>query len=464
MRREITLTIAFILVLNTVTSFAISEKNINKSIFENEENSSKIGFFQVENRSGVWMFIDPDGKPFFSSGVCGVTAKGFYAPDIGCYPYYENIIDIYGDEYNWANVTYERLTSWGFNTVAGGDDFILAKKIPYTIQLGLSNMNMTERTIPDYFSDEWYEQVEMICKEKVEPLANDTQLIGYFLANEIRWGGEFQDYGDMFRDFLLKSWDSPGKQFLVEFLREKYNGDIKAFNRAWLTFFKSFDDIYNVSYLGLFPRTIKSREDRADFTFAVAEHFFKTCHDTIRKYDKNHLLLGVRFLAYGVPREVVKACAMYNDVISVNQYPTPYINKIFLPFLEVFFNFVSTKDSLQEYYDIAEKPIMNSEIHFRALDSGLPNTIPSPVLMPVYLSQIGRSLNFYNMMIKFVEKPYSVGYHWYTHMDEPKTGRANDGENSNIGLVNVNDRPYYLLISTMKEVNAVAKSKVDNAI
>ena len=293
------------------------------------------------------MFIDPNGDPFFSSGVCGVTAKGYYAPDLGYYPYYENIMELYGDEETWANVTYDRLISWGFNTAAGGDEYILDKGIPYTVQLGLSSMNWTNRVMPDYFSEEWYERVERICKEKVEPLANDTQLIGYFLANELRWGAEFQDYGDVFRVYLKKPWYSPAKQFLVGFLRNRYDGDINAFNKAWFTLFRSFDDIYNISFLGIFPKTPKSKVDRADFTYAVAEHFYKTCHDTIRKYDKNHLLLGSRFLAYGVPREVVKACGLYNDVISVNQYPTLLINQLLLPYLEIIFNFVSTKDSLK---------------------------------------------------------------------------------------------------------------------
>lgn len=456
MRKTVVLIIGFILIINIAATLAISEKNNNLTL-KDEKITGKTGFFTVEKKDDRWRFIDPNGEPFFSSGVCHVSAQGWFAPDLGYSPYYRNIIDLYGDEETWANVTHDRLVSWGFNTVAGGDEYILDTGFPYTVQLGLAHCNWTVRDIPDYFSEEWIEQVDQKCKEIVEPLANDTQLIGYFLANELRWGPELQDYGDVFRVYLKKPWDSSGKQFLVEFLKNKYNGDIKAFNRAWLTGFKSFDDLYNVTYLGIFPRTTKSRIDRANFTYAVAEQFFKTCHETIRKYDNNHLLLGARFLSYGVPREVVRACALYNDVISANQYPTLNINKLFLPFLEIFFNFVSARDSLQEYNDITGKPVINSEIHFRALDSGLPNTVPSPLLMPVYLTQWSRANNFYKMMIKFIEKPYAIGYHWYTYMDEPRTGRAGDGENSNIGIVNVKDKPYEILANKMKEINNLAR-------
>ena len=45
--------------------------------------------------------------------------------------------------------------------------------------------------------------------------------------------------------------------------------------------------------------------------------------------------------------------------------------------------------------------------------------------------------------------PAMVGAHWFQYMDEPATGRS-DGENYNIGLVDVTDRPYEELVSGLK--------------
>ncbi|MCL5746452.1 MAG: agarase, partial [Acidobacteria bacterium] len=54
--------------------------------------------------------------------------------------------------------------------------------------------------------------------------------------------------------------------------------------------------------------------------------------------------------------------------------------------------------------------------------------------------------------------PALIGAHWFEWVDEPATGRF-DGENFNIGLVDVTDRPYAGLVEglvqTHKSLRAV---------
>lgn len=45
--------------------------------------------------------------------------------------------------------------------------------------------------------------------------------------------------------------------------------------------------------------------------------------------------------------------------------------------------------------------------------------------------------------------PELIGVHWFEWADEPNTGR-NDGENYNIGMVDVTDRPYAELVEALK--------------
>jgi len=45
--------------------------------------------------------------------------------------------------------------------------------------------------------------------------------------------------------------------------------------------------------------------------------------------------------------------------------------------------------------------------------------------------------------------PEMIGTHWFQWADQPCTGRF-DGENYNIGLVDVTDRPYTELIDALK--------------
>ena len=48
--------------------------------------------------------------------------------------------------------------------------------------------------------------------------------------------------------------------------------------------------------------------------------------------------------------------------------------------------------------------------------------------------------------------PCCVGAHWFQHVDQPVLGRF-DGENYNIGFVDVTDRPYPELTAAAREVN-----------
>jgi hypothetical protein len=48
--------------------------------------------------------------------------------------------------------------------------------------------------------------------------------------------------------------------------------------------------------------------------------------------------------------------------------------------------------------------------------------------------------------------PAMIGAHWFQYVDEPSTGRM-DGENYNIGFVDVTDRPYLELIEAVKSTN-----------
>jgi len=255
-------------------------------------------------------------------------------------------------------------------------------------------------------------------------------------------------------------YDCLGKIRLIQFLKDRYDEDISNFNSAWRTNFDSFEEILYQKRLGIWPYTKEAREDHNDFLYIVAEQFFKTCYEKVRRYDTNHLILGSRFSSFVTPRKVVEACKDYVDVVSVNHYPP---NPLILPIqfiMQEILDFINPTDFLQEYYDVTNKPVLISEFYFRAMDSGLPNTKPYRVLMPVLLNQKQRTKCFEIQTLGFIKKPYIVGYHWFGYTDQPKTGRF-DGENSNNGLVNVNDEPYTLLVNKMKEVNNYAHSIVE---
>jgi hypothetical protein len=54
----------------------------------------------------------------------------------------------------------------------------------------------------------------------------------------------------------------------------------------------------------------------------------------------------------------------------------------------------------------------------------------------------------------FARCPYIVGTHWFQYYDEPKGGRP-DGEDYNMGLVDIYDRPYEEVVASFQSTNSL---------
>ncbi|MGR5142940.1 agarase [Photobacterium sp. DNB23_23_1] len=53
-----------------------------------------------------------------------------------------------------------------------------------------------------------------------------------------------------------------------------------------------------------------------------------------------------------------------------------------------------------------------------------------------------------------IDNPYFVGCHYFQYIDSPITGRSFDGENYNIGFVSVTDVPYNGMVNSAKTINS----------
>ena len=81
-------------------------------------------------------------------------------------------------------------------------------------------------------------------------------------------------------------------------------------------------------------------------------------------------------------------------------------------------------------------PVMVGEWHFGALDVGLPG---SGIGHLKNQTERGKAYRIY--LEDAAADPYCVGVHWFTLYDESALGRF-DGENWNIGFLDVCNRPY----------------------
>jgi hypothetical protein len=75
----------------------------------------------------------------------------------------------------------------------------------------------------------------------------------------------------------------------------------------------------------------------------------------------------------------------------------------------------------------------------------------SPGLVPT-MNQAERAAGYSYYMEQSAAYPAVVGAFWFQWLDEPVTGRR-DGENYNIGFVDVTDQPYPEMVAAAKLTN-----------
>lgn len=388
------------------------------------------GYFRVEPRNGVWWFIDPGGNPMLSIGVDHISYEADKIQGTQDCPYAVALDKIYPDRNTWGLMTLARIRMWDFNTIGAWSDLALFNRdVPYTVILDIdlrAGADWWRGRPADVFDSKFDAAAREVAEKSCAPRRNDPNLIGYFSDNELRWGPDWRGKETMLEMYLKLPEGSAGRRAAVEFLRHEYANDLARLNLAWGTNSSSFDGLEA-------PGTTDAyKQDSELFLERVAARYFSVCAEAIHNADPNHLYLGARFA--GRVSDAVLKGARAADVVSVNIYdfdPRPLV---------------------EHMYQIAQKPVLITEFAFRAEDSGLPNTRGAGPKVP---DQRARAKAYADYVTRLETLPEAVGYHWFEWVDEPKEGRF-DGENSNYGLVDINDKPYGEFVEAVKQANQAA--------
>jgi hypothetical protein len=99
---------------------------------------------------------------------------------------------------------------------------------------------------------------------------------------------------------------------------------------------------------------------------------------------------------------------------------------------------------IKRIYKITGLPMVIGEFHF-----GVPGRGLAPGLAQTS-SQSERAVAYRYYVENAAAYPAIIGTHWFQWIDQPSTGRY-DGENYNIGFVDVTDQPYRELINASRE-------------
>ncbi len=372
------------------------------------------GFFRVEQIEGKWWFIDPDGHFFFSSGSNCMWAGNDDARIEGRESYFAqlppanlatalpgyraqssfrawNQLRRFGTESDtkWIDLAIRRMEDWGLNTVGNWSDPRLwdAHKKAYIVFLRGWGTETGYMGMPDVYSPDWAQKVDEAAASQCAPRKDDPYLLGYFIGNEPPW---------------------PGRESLVvDMILE---GPESAIQREAKTFLAQGD----------------TPDRRKEFIYRAFARYIEVINAAVHKYDPNHLNLGLRFgRVEETPDEVIKLSRSF-DVFSFNAY-----------------TFAIDPKALERAYQISGRPILIGEFHFgvpgRGLGAGLVQT----------RDQVERGVAYRYYVEQAAAFPAFIGTGWFQWVDEPSTGRS-DGENYNIGFVDVTDRPYRELVDAVK--------------
>jgi hypothetical protein len=419
------------------------------------------GMFRVQKHGRKWWLVDPAGRLFWSHGIDCVRAtnatpitdreryfralpepgsplafygEGAWAPH-GYYqthsPYrtYDftraNLRRKYGEDFEqvFADTTHRRFESWAINTIANWSDaqIYLSRLTPYAATISFDSKKLEgSEGYWGKFHDVFDADFETRLRQRLEPekglTAGDPWCIGYFVHNELAWG----DDTSLALATLISPANQAAKIAFVDDLVAKYE-TIEDLNQAWGTSHASWEALLQSRTA---PDKAKARPDLEAFYTRTAERYFSTIRRELKRIAPEQLYLGCRFA--WVNDRAARAATKFCDVVSYNRYS------------------YSVEDT--RLPDGIDMPVIIGEFHFGALDRGMFHTG-----LRRTESQQDRADKYAVYVRGALRNPYLVGTHWFQYVDQATTGRG-DGENYQIGFVDICDRPYPEIVAAARDV------------
>ncbi len=421
------------------------------------------GFFRTEKVDGKWWMVDPEGYLFWTAGLncvssdgvsTGITQRenyfsslpkkeeklgqfyiesnfathGFYADKLpyNTFNFYKsNLYRKYGD--NWLStfqdLVHKRIKSWGMNTIGFMSDFGATRqsRTPYVGSIWINNTPKIKGSkgywgpMHDVFDVNFRKAVKESIHSQKEG-ANDPWCIGYFVDNELSWGL----LGSLSVGALKSPATQPAKIEFVNDLKKKY-ANIEELNKTWKSTYKSWEEMLEST---VEPNQEFAKNDLVTFYKKIVNTYFKIINEELKAIAPNQNYLGCRF-AWANNDVVLSTASNYLDIMSFNKYEYS-VEDVSLPVG-------------------VDKPIMIGEFHFGSLDRG---SFHAGVKKAKNQAERGKMYKDY--IQGALRNSNIVGAHWFQYIDEPITGRF-DGENYNVGFVDVCDNPFEEVIEKVRE-------------
>ncbi|WP_432855095.1 agarase [Amycolatopsis sp. CA-161197] len=357
------------------------------------------GFFRAQQVGDRWWLITPGGHGFISVGLNHLEETDLQ------YPHNAEVYrERYGTREKWlAEAALPDLREWGFNTLGWTQQWVTGRAegrvdwdvpidlghslgwsggevrgagMPYVQQLRVAPIEdwNGNPVFPDVFSDKFAEHCDYLARQYCFGAAQDPNLIGYFLTDIPAW---------------LRH--STGKHF----------GEL--------------DDV-------------PGSAAHEDLLYKIADQYYKTVVEAIRRYDPNHLVLGDRYNGNkGIPPAVLHAAADHVDVLSIQYFcGTDQAS------------FDQMRDDLAAWSAQAGKPVLIADI------GNMAPTDLNPHRYNGLADQRARGENYVDSLATVLGEPWFVGWHWCGYLENLSRGW---------GLKSPYDEPYEDMTTRVAEFN-----------
>ncbi len=376
----------------------------------------------------AWL-VEPGGGRFYSLGVNTVNGGQEHPEGNG---YYWK--DFYAGMDEWAQDVERRLAGWGFNTRGGWSDPTTVMNMPLIPEIDLGR-NARLHWFDPFAPDALAQTVET-ARRVTEKYRENPEVMGYFTDNEVGWWN-----APLFSWYLSNEWAIYTKQVLWRLLFEQYQG---RWERLCADFVPgegmgSFEDLKKGgARLKLRPGGHGIKVVAA-FTRVCAGRYYELARAALREVDPDRLVMGDRLPLY-YNQDAVLAARGRVDVLSTN------------------YNVDEADGWVAPYYfeglaRLIDAPVLITEYFFAAEENRSGNKNNGHLMHVATQDQRARGASA--AQANFAAFPNVVGAHWFQYADEPTGGRC-DGEDFNMGLVDIENRPYKRLVAAMGAVNATA--------
>jgi hypothetical protein len=408
------------------------------------------GFFHVERIDGRDWAVDPDGRPTVLAGVDWVWPSGFFCEELGYSPYGRFVETNYPSREAWADETAERLHAWGFNMLGSGcDDALLAPRgFIHTAMLNLGyrlahdpdktkaiapGLNRPGTAFPNVFHPDFEAACDRAAAAAAAKYRDDPLLLGYFLDNELSWGGISRNRDEgMFDAAMSHPTNHPARIAAEKFLRT--TGGLPP-----------PEPLAANGGSGAAPPVAVKRE----FLALVAERYFSTMAGALRRHDPNHMVLGCRFAGMGASDVVLKAAGRHCDIVTFNTYPWADLDRGVMLTRK---DGPPLVDAIRAFHDKCGAPLLITEWSFSALDAGRPCSDGAGQRFRTQAERVQATELCLKTMLSL---PFMVGHCWFMWVDQPALGfNKYFHEDCNYGLVSEGGVPYPALTEMFARLHA----------